>query len=758
MRYLLILLLLLLSFAGRAQTIGTIYGADIQARGWVMDVYVYGVDTNGTFAFGLGTNNSITGTQKVTLTVTSQGFDDTGTATTIQRTIYGTKQLRLPYPNHATNDVWTNTVIAGSVVRIILSDYVYAGDSNLTVNFGTGWYSWLGADSVATNGMTVTNSSTETYPLVIANNSRPAYELASGSTHRVGVLAFQAYGQEGRPVRVVKFVATDGTTSLTNYCTAPRIDRDYGDAVPFAEYYYDVPLASLNSSNTITVNWQAYPWVGTNVCSTYDGKYSFPHWNYSPTTFVNNNAGTYPQVWANVATTGDDATGVATNAQYWTTNLAPFRWISTALIAIQATNNVLNGRNDPSAGIVYLEEGTHYWTNAGGTLGNSTNCWVTITKMPHAARENVIITQSGILQDIDWSDIQKFYDVSIDAGDAWGTFRMNYVWFDECNITSPNYLVGAGLDYWWVTRSRIGYLNRDLAKTSGMPTDPKVRGCELDVTNSYNAKWLFFAGNKKTNCVSAQNLKLSQGQEYSGSLTAPMSICFNNYIVGLTNTASHFFTLSGADKATNWVGAVIANNVFEMTASTVWGCSYSDSAQTNVNNVLIWNNSQPGMKMNWFYSTSTTFDENKRLIFAQNNFMDDANIKSDNYSTPCTSCTNNWSVLFGVGCWGNVIPETYNVGGDGEAIQEFIGLNSWSTSEAVSTTNTWPQFVDRQAMADVAGIGGGNYRIQSSSPLLTFKTKRILSHDIEGVPRSAIDPPGAYASGNPRKGAMLLGF
>jgi hypothetical protein len=61
-----------------ARAMGEIVSVTIRPDGWSADLSITGMSTNGTFDFGLGPQNSVVGTQKVTFWVLSQGFDSNG--------------------------------------------------------------------------------------------------------------------------------------------------------------------------------------------------------------------------------------------------------------------------------------------------------------------------------------------------------------------------------------------------------------------------------------------------------------------------------------------------------------------------------------------------------------------------------------------------------------------------------------------------------------------------------------------------------
>ena len=105
---------------------GDILSVSIATNGWQALVTIDGVTTNGTYSLGLGTNNTLVA-PTVVLQVTSLGFDDVGQPTTNSRLVYGTRPVRLPYPNQIYND----ESLAGSsvTVKIALSDFIYPGDT-----------------------------------------------------------------------------------------------------------------------------------------------------------------------------------------------------------------------------------------------------------------------------------------------------------------------------------------------------------------------------------------------------------------------------------------------------------------------------------------------------------------------------------------------------------------------------------------------------------------------------------------------------
>lgn len=69
----------------------------------------------------------------------------------------------------------------------------------------------------------------------------------------------------------------------------------------------------------------------------------------------------------------------------------------------------------------------------------------------------------------------------------------------------------------------------------------------------------------------------------------------------------------------------------------------------------------------------------------------------------------------------------------------------------------WIRFTDLKAYISADGnptAGNGNYRPLSDSPAFFIPTVPLYDYDIEIAPRGLLDPPGAYAAGNTKKGLM----
>ena len=133
------------------------YAAAVSALGWELEVTFPNWEQGATYVLDLD------GTPKLTLTVTSKGFDNTGALGTIVRTVVATKVLRKPDPNETSQD----EVDSGTdtITTFVLSDFIFAGDI-VVMNTVSGWATdTAGGNETAElfDTVTITNSSALTY-------------------------------------------------------------------------------------------------------------------------------------------------------------------------------------------------------------------------------------------------------------------------------------------------------------------------------------------------------------------------------------------------------------------------------------------------------------------------------------------------------------------------------------------------------------------------------------------------------------------
>jgi len=384
---------------------GDILSVTIPAEGYYAEILIEGLAIGGTYDMGLGTNNTISASTKVVFTIVSLGYDDTGSSTTITRTIYGTIKRRKVTPNNAQADETTSG--SNVIVRVNLSEYIYQKDNIGGGNSGTapvvsilsGLYTNGSSNNASGASYPVTNNSTLAYPKVIANWAWPGYQLMN-STSKLRAVAFHKSAQQGRPVRAVKFSVSDGTTTNTETVTTPICDLSFGDASPVVEYVSTSDLTSgLIQAAELTCNFIAYPWMGDSgsLLDTSAGT-AAPTPLYGPIKGVCDRTGAYEKTYALVDPTGSDsgANTVYPSASFDPLKAYKFLTIGKAAAAIAAYNNANYGRNDVGAGIVYLNAGNYAWLGSSNVYGTTPKTWITIKPANGVSRASVVInTASG---------------------------------------------------------------------------------------------------------------------------------------------------------------------------------------------------------------------------------------------------------------------------------------------------------------------------------------------------------------------------
>lgn len=758
---------------------GDILGVAIGTDGWYADVTVEGVAVGGTYNFGLGAlGNPETGTPKLSILVTSLGFDDTGAATTVTRTVVGTKQVRKAYPNHAQNE--ESTTGGNTTIRIALSDYIYAKDATGTGNSGTAPVATLlsglytqGGTSSATASVTVTNNSTFAYPKVVGNWSWPAFDKRP-STWTLSATAFHSSAQQGRPVRCVKFSASDGTNTITNVVTVPSIDPSRGDTVPVVEYVATMDAstatpAALTQGAVLTENFIAYPWIGdaASVLDTSAGT-AQPTPFYGPAKSVCDKSGGYATSIAIVdSVSGNDGTGaVGTNIA---SPPAAYATIAAALTALKTYNNTNYSRNNPGGSVIYLKTGSHAWIGGTYTAGTTPDAWVTITRYPGLTVSDVnISSQSGGHAA---SARAKIVGVTFTAQAATGTIGSStHAWLDNCIVNCPtsNQPPFYDVSIVYLTRTSFTALAQSLRPFATTAMAPAIiRGC-TGAPGTAGALAYVFLGNDMT--------MAGTGDTGGTAPTSVNTIIAFNKLKWMTSPAGALIALKQAT-LTETHGLAVIQNLLEGTPSTsqpLLQIAADGSTGKPVNNVLMWHNTLVGQRANLGYNEVDTSQGGGGLAYRlgwslKNNVFDDINIKTDTFAGSGFVAegvkVGNWALLYGVGCSGQFDNETSGIGAPGTFGFEFPGVRSDQPTPTPGTqpitsgtrAATYPQFVDRKSFDGVsAGTGGGNYRPQATSPLAGLQRDMVLAYDLAGDPRIALDAVGAYAMS--RSLLVALGF
>ncbi|WP_299473403.1 hypothetical protein [uncultured Roseibium sp.] len=293
------------------------------------------------------------------LTVLSKSWDEAGVETRLQRKVIATSVIRLPFPNGAL--LQEMEVAGGLNVVMSLSDRIYSNDTvtaiaaaSLFTNNGTG-----GGGEVNSGGtVAVTNNSAlPYYTPQLAWLEEEDQEVTSASW-APKLCVYHRHAQQGRPVRAVQFIASDGTNSVTSTVSTLSTSQFSASGL-YANYFQPSwDLSSLTDGEYITVDAIIFPWVGDSFQVSLNGE-AYLSGNISTLRAICNIGGTYyTPVYVFIDGIGAGSPDANTNEA--TARVNPFADISSAAVAAKAENLVQNGWNNLSGVRMKFSAGVTY--------------------------------------------------------------------------------------------------------------------------------------------------------------------------------------------------------------------------------------------------------------------------------------------------------------------------------------------------------------------------------------------------------------
>lgn len=679
--------------------------------GWVLQIDVESsggsaIQTGGTYDFDLGTNNDPS-SAKVVLTVTSLGYDTAGNATTIARTVYGTAALRKPYPDHATMN---EALAAGTLtLEVALSDFVYAKDdladngvADITVSIASGLYTQGGTATAAYSG-TVTNNSTLAYPSSVGRWAWVPYELASGSSYLLESVIFNRFAQNGKPLAAVKYTCVDEHThSVTSSAiTDMTVSTRTGDANKVLVYAYNVPTTSFTSGDVITCNFTGYPWVGdtplnSDLVANGGIGVADPDERLTPFKFLYATSGygayavvdaTNGATWSSGnANVGADKASIET--AYAGDNTKSWKTIGDAAKAIKDFNTATYSRAEAGGGVILLITGNHDWT--GVTMPTGTQeTWATVQPLTGA---NPVITGNANTRTLPAGSMWKVSGVAVTSSGVVfrGTAGSDHFWLHNNSFNASNSQTLYNSRFLYATDNTVTALGGGF--TGGVKTSRVIRGntSAAPITSiAYN-----IIGNKNV---------LKGTSTPTGMQPADNAVYAFNSVYNTTASPTYDLDIT--------LGIAVVQNLIEGVSSTnmIWG-PWSDGSTTASNNIIFWNNTFTGQRINAAYNDGTPTGSNWNLSKLHvnwsfvGNMFDTLNNKDDTFApggtkTIASITKANPGVVTSNGHgWSN---------GSKVYIQGVVGmteLNGTTQTIANVATNTF-EIADTSAMTDY--VSGG---------------------------------------------------
>lgn len=646
------------------------------------------------------------------LVVNRQGFDATGSATTLLDLVYETKRVRQPYPNQG----------SFTTDQVALSERIMAADTI------TG----------------VTNNSTLVSPKPIAAWVM-ADRLTVGDTVDWEIAAFHYFARLGKQVACVKVRANDGTTQTAwQTVSSTTLSTRYDDAVSPEVYAGTLDISGLADGALIWLEAEVYPHVGTSasVLKTEDIQPSVTNqYEFARRYFRRDTALAAAPPYAYVSSAGNDGTGVISTTAA-TAEASPFLTVQGVLTAARTQLGTTNGDFDNlhirilnSVNFGSIPFNT-YWQDIGAVI---------IERAPATARASAIVTMAATLRPR-WSNKSTsltegsliFRDCSISLGGAFAfqgeAANQLYVQFidvswDLNNLTTD---VRSNAHFAFFGGSWADYSTNNFAATAEFVRC--VRGITADV-NGASVQQYVMVGCDFTN----------PGASNVADRAKDGLIVYNNRFKspGATIIPIHVYgSVPGGD-----IGSfALVQNLVEFTSSTSSPCIAvaNDSRDGNVVNGVMHHNTCTGDaeygRWNLLYDDTVATARTHTFFSCKGNLGPQLNTKGDDFILDGTRI-GNFAFEHGVGCAGN-FTEDVAAGGDNFR-QAYGGVGSVIAGGD-------PLYTDDQstvASGPVAGSGGGTYTLGVSSPARDLFSEYLLGRDLAGNARatSGTIDAGVYA-------------
>lgn len=688
-------------------------------------------------------NDPAVDTPTCVLNVTSEGYDATGSVTAVVRTVYGTKRVRQAHPNQALFD----TTIDGSdlIVRIALSDFVFASDTAITAACSAGLVVATDAEeSNAVESIAVVNNSMKAYPKVKAAwvdraSTLPGTRL--GNTYEGAVFAAHAYG-----IAAVKFTVADQTTSVEEIVTTQvslECERTAAGTVPsITGYQADLDITSLEDGDAGTASFIVYPRIG-DASSLYDsGDYGSGNAHLRSRPHRIRSSASFPNVYVYVDTAnGDNGTCVAsTDPATARANPAAHTW--NAITKARDFINTNYARANSADGIVVRlmdnagADQNFEWGRTGfATTMTAPACGLVFEPDPLNTGEVAFTTDNGTSNNylINGLTLIRELNIAPVSGD-----QSNYIgratatdWYvlDRCVITSASTSTGAPL-----FQSDVSNVTRYCCRNESWYSAGAWGGVfieSVDYHGKVGANGGFAIGWKLDS-----HPTLGNWTEVAANAAIANSVAVSNLVFAffeLSTLVEPAFNMA-SDQTNCYYGHAIVRRYSNAVAGASGTQPLGDMITTPMSDVLMEHLTVVGGRFNLQNQASPNRIQER--VYMRSCFNHYFAVKADTFAADGT-LTGGWPVLYGVAQSGN-----YN----GEAdtfLQEFVGLKGWSRVSSVGDRDQGLEDPDFDATP------------ATGSQLLGLALESFWAFDIDGTAFDLTPDSGAIQSSAPGGGEEL---